>query len=306
MTQELVITRGLPASGKTTFAEAYLKADPDRRGRVNRDDLRAAMFAAPDYGPEQEKLVTSVQQHAVRQLLRAGRCVVVDDTNLRAKFARAWADMAVEEGVEFRVVDFLDVSVHECVARDAMRAAKGGRRVGVKVIMDMHQRFLASGPLPEITPSERHVAPTPELYVPDQWLPRAWIVDLDGTLAHMGDRRRPYDWDKVGLDELDENVALFIDDRRVMGDKIVLMSGREDVCRAETEAWLAKHGISYDALHMRAAGDGRKDSVVKRELFDAHVREHYQVVGALDDRDQVVQLWRSMGIPCWQVAPGAF
>jgi hypothetical protein len=85
------------------------------------------------------------------------------------------------------------------------------------------------------------------------------------------------------------------------------MSGRTDACREATEEWLRVHvGVPWEALHMRPAGDMRKDSVVKRELFDRHVRDHYDVRRVYDDRSQVVEAWRSIGLTCLQVADGDF
>lgn len=57
---------------------------------------------------------------------------------------------------------------------------------------------------------------------------------------------------------------------------------------------------------MRKSGDMRKDSIVKREMFDEHIRGRYNVNFVLDDRNQVVELWRSMGLTCLQVADGDF
>jgi hypothetical protein len=57
---------------------------------------------------------------------------------------------------------------------------------------------------------------------------------------------------------------------------------------------------------MRPENDMRKDSVVKSELFWEHVAPNYNVQFVLDDRDQVVDFWRSIGLVCWQVAPGDF
>jgi hypothetical protein len=64
--------------------------------------------------------------------------------------------------------------------------------------------------------------------------------------------------------------------------------------------------VPYDALFMRPAGDSRKDSIVKRELFDRHVAGRWAVRGVIDDRRQVVEMWRAMGLMCAQVAPGDF
>jgi hypothetical protein len=73
-----------------------------------------------------------------------------------------------------------------------------------------------------------------------------------------------------------------------------------------TEQWLAKHEVPYAGLFMRPAGDSRKDSIVKRELFDRHVAATWAVRGVIDDRKQVVEMWRAIGLMCAQVAPGDF
>lgn len=302
----LLLTRGLPASGKTTWARAWVAEDPTGRARVNRDDLRANLFGAQKLDYTGEQAVTAAQHAAVRALLTAGRSVVVDDTNLRVKYARAWVDLAAAAGAEWATVDFLDVPVEECVRRAERRFIAGGVNVPDTVIQGMHDRYLTNGPLPAVTTTAMR-APT---YEPDESLPPAWLVDIDGTLALMGERS-PYDWHRVGEDTIYTAVctvvqALSESAVNGRGIRVILLSGRDGSCREQTEEWLARHSVPYEELHMRAAGDNRKDSTVKAELFDAHVRGRFNVVGVLDDRDSVVALWRGMGLPCFQVAPGAF
>jgi alkanesulfonate monooxygenase SsuD/methylene tetrahydromethanopterin reductase-like flavin-dependent oxidoreductase (luciferase family) len=135
--------------------------------------------------------------------------------------------------------------------------------------------------------------------------PTAWIVDIDGTLARMTGRS-PFDWARVGEDEPVVAVVSAVTALARDGHRIIVMSGRDAVCRTETEQWLALHDVPYDDLHMRPEGNTEQDAVIKRRLFDEHVRHQYAIVGVLDDRDQVVALWRSLGLPCFQVAPGDF
>lgn len=144
-------------------------------------------------------------------------------------------------------------------------------------------------------------------------LPRAVLVDIDGTLALRGDDsdpnvRRFYHWNRVGEDTPNLPVVELIQLIAAAGKHhIIVMSGRDGVCRPETESWLRQHGVPYDALYMREPKDNRADSVVKAELFRAHVAGAYEVAFVLDDRDQVVKLWRDeLGLPCFQVAYGAF
>ena len=87
----------------------------------------------------------------------------------------------------------------------------------------------------------------------------------------------------------------------------VFCSGRDDGARDATVAWLDEHvGVRYADLLMRRAGDMRADSVVKLELFDENIRNEYNVLGVFDDRQSVVDMWRSLGLTCFQVAPGDF
>ncbi|MCU1472235.1 polynucleotide kinase [Amnibacterium sp.] len=143
-------------------------------------------------------------------------------------------------------------------------------------------------------------------------MPDAVLIDLDGTLAIIGDRD-PYDASTAEVDELNEQVAwvahswLFDGTTEARQDRaVVLVSGRQEKDRRPTERWLDRHGVVYDALRMRATGDPRNDAIVKRELYERHIRGRYNVVLVIDDRRRVVDMWRSLGLQCWQVAPGDF
>lgn len=287
---KLMMLKGLPASGKTTYAK---KLAEDGWTRVNKDDLRA-MLNNGKWSGKNEKYVLQVRDNIIVSSLQAGKSVVVDDTNFNPAHAERLKQLAKEHGAAFET-KFFDVEVEECIKRDLLRPVS----VGEKVIRDMYDQYLA---------------PQPEVYKYKAGVPTAILCDIDGTLAHgIGVTRKPYEWDKVGTDTLDETVAGVLRQYRptdVMDDdpqpKIILLSGRDGSCRAATEEWLDRHDIKYDVLLMREENDVRKDYIVKRELFDQHVRENYKVLFVLDDRNQVVNMWRSMGLKCLQVANGAF
>lgn len=192
MTPTLIITRGLPASGKTAWAKAWVAEDTEHRARVNRDDLRENLYGRPAPLPyHMEQAISAAQCEAVRGLLEVGRSVVVDDTHIRASYIRAWAELASDVGVDFQIDDsFVQVDAAECIRRDERRREKGERHVGEAVILDMAARLknaLAAGSAPEIAPA---------LYEPDPALATAWIVDIDGTLARCT-TRSPYDYTRV-------------------------------------------------------------------------------------------------------------
>ena len=296
---ELVITRGLPASGKTTWARGW--ASQSERVRLSRDDLRETLFAVQGVGTSQQEATISDLLHAqTRGYLNNGISVVIDATNLRLRHAREYATIAHETGANFRVEEF-DTPVDRCIERDHRRHNQGGRHVGEQVIRDMAERFRDR---PEVTPRVKATDFPIEPYKREYGLPEAVIVDIDGTLAHM-DGRSPYDWERVGEDLLDENLERVI---RALYPKfqIIVMSGRSEDCRNITATWLTDMGVQYDELRMRPSRDNRPDTIVKYELFDEHVRGRFNVTCVFDDRDVVCALWRRMGLSCYQVAPGNF
>lgn len=132
---------------------------------------------------------------------------------------------------------------------------------------------------------------------------QAIICDIDGTLAVRGDRS-PFDWKKVGEDTINPAVANVLEHYKLI--EIIILSGRDSICRPETEEWLKRYNISYNQLHMREIGDIRKDTIVKEELYKNNIKNKFEVLFVLDDRDQVVALWRSLGLACFQVNYGNF
>lgn len=136
-------------------------------------------------------------------------------------------------------------------------------------------------------------------------LPTAWIVDIDGTLAHHEGRRNPYDESRVLLDSPDPVIIPLV---QLLATQhvIIVCSGRHDTCRTDTEAWLQQHEVPYDHLFMRGAEDNRKDVIIKLEILDRDILPHFRVEGVLDDRNQVVGGWRSRDLKCLQVAEGDF
>lgn len=296
----LTITRGLPASGKTTWALDWLAGDPAGRARVSRDDLRAMMFEKPTYDWDQEQVVTEAETNLVRILLTTSRDVIVDATHLRPRYVRTWARFAAAHGALVEVVEF-PIDVDDAIARDAARA----RTVGEEVIRRMASRYTRGGHLLPVDLSQPTAGPPPDRYEPVPGAQAAVIVDIDGTLAlHNG--RDPYDLGRCGDDLPNAAVIDAVQAAARDGMTVIYCSGRENSARGATSSWLTRHVGVPGALLMRETGDRRKDSIVKRELFDTHIREHFDVRYVLDDRQQVVDMWRQLGLTVFQVAPGDF
>lgn len=302
----LTCLRGLPGSGKSTFARANL-GSLSEYVRVNRDDLRQSLFdGAGILEPWQENLITKVQRASASEALKAGKSVIVDDTNLRHKYLRAWNQFALEHGAGFNVHDVL-TPVDVCVERDSARE----RSVGERVIRDMADKFTKPCTYNGYAFTPYYCLPEVkyEPYANSSILPHIVIVDIDGTMALMGDRN-PYDWQAVSQDQPNWPVVRLVQTLLAAGNRIIFLSGRDGSCMSATSAWLLRYiPAEYDkqwTLLMREEGDNRRDDIVKREIFDAEIRDKYHVKFVLDDRNQVVRMWRALGLPVFQVADGDF
>jgi predicted kinase len=276
----VVLTKGLPGSGKSTWAKAQVARYPDRFKRVNKDDLRD-MLHDGKFSKANERSVEGARDSLIQLFVDQGFDVIVDDTNLASRHFDHISQL-VKGVAKVQVQDFTDVPIAECIKRDLLRA----RSVGEKVIRGMHNRHLVA-----VVDPPRH----------DPSLPDCIVVDLDGTLAIITDRS-PYDAAQCERDLVNAPVA----DLVAKYEHVVLCSGRQSEHREQTERWLATNNIRYDELHMRATGDARQDSIVKEELYRAHIDGRWNVLFVLDDRQQVVDTWRRLGLTCMQVAPGDF
>lgn len=285
------MTIGLPASGKSTWAREQVAKSGGNIKRVNKDDLRD-MIDAGKWGRNNEKHILETRDAIVRHYLNSGNVVIVDDTNLAPQHGEALRAIAKEFGASFEIKSFLDVPLKECIERDIKRSVS----VGERVIKQMYDNYLK---------------PAPAVYKPAVGLPNAIIVDIDGTLAHMNGRS-PYDYTQVHTDVIDEVVRGIVN---LYADhyKILIVSGRDDTCYTATMNWLRDNGVQYDELIMRDSTrlnpDGSKpaDTIIKREIFDKFIKDNYDIEFVLDDRQQVVDMWRhDLGLKVLQVAEGDF
>ncbi len=300
--RKVTILKGLPASNKTGWAKDQVAKSNGSIKRINKDDLRA-MLDSSKYSKGNESYILQLRDHIILTALDLGKSVIVDDTNFHFSHEERIRELVsgFNEGMygneplinnKVQVeVKFFDVSPEECIKRDLKRP----NSVGAKVIWDMYNKYLK--------PELEKVEPLKQ----DSSLPHAVICDLDGTLALMNGRS-PYDYDKCDTDLVNETIRNIVWQTTGLTNHLIFISGREDSCKEKTIKWLKEKvqiHRTYD-LHMRKTGDNRKDSIIKREIFDREIKDKYYVEFILDDRNQIVDMWREMGLTCLQVAEGNF
>ena len=296
---KLLMLKGLPASGKSSFAQALVE---EGWVEVNKDKIRADL--KDTWTSDLEKRVIKIRDNKIKQALSVKKNVVSSDTNLAPKHEARFRQLASEFKATFEIdASFLEVPIEECIRRDSLRKPGEGH-VGEGVIRGMFEQYLKS--TTEVPKPVVEVVPTFQPYVGDPNLPPAILCDLDGTLSLSEGIRGIFDYDKCDQDKVNQSVATTIAAMSLYGYQVVFVSGREEKAREKTLMFLAKVGAKRFPLFMRPTGDFRKDWVIKGEIFDREIRPKYNVLFCLDDRDQVVNFYRGLGLTVFQVREGNY
>jgi predicted kinase len=284
-----IVCVGISASGKTTWARNHLE-----HVLISRDDYRRKILSEKLdrelldgelwflWKWKDEDRVTAMVQADIAKCAENGKNIIIADTNLVEKYRTLMVSRLEELGYEVIIKPF-PISFEDAMIRDARRADG----VGVSVLMKQWKQW-----------NKTMMRPT---YSPSQFAPKAVMVDVDGTLATMGDRG-PFDWNKVGDDLVRQEIADMVRGYKAMGYFIVVMSGRDSVCRKETVSWLNDNNIPFSELFMREENDNRPDQIIKEELFWHKVANHYNVKLVIDDRPKVVRMWHDLGLSVAAVA----
>ena len=300
-----IITIGISASGKSTHAREWVTAGTKYLGdtkssgapiynftrtEINRDNFRKQLmiadgrfFSWAKWNWKREKEVDVLVNSAIVSASEAGKDIICSDTNLSESRRAALITKLEGLGYEVEIKEF-PITLEEAWKRDAAR--EDG--VGHSVIAEQYEKWLAY--------KGRKV------YEPKKHLPKCILVDVDGTLAHMNGKRGAFEWDKVGVDDVDEQVRMLVNlFGKVNGNHVIVLSGRDGCSQMLTERWLSANGIEYDSIFMRAANDMRKDTIVKEEIFWRDIADKYYVQFVVDDRPSVARMWRELGVKVFQV-----
>ena len=142
------------------------------------------------------------------------------------------------------------------------------------------------------------------------------IFDVDGTLFNIEHRRHfvsngNNDWDSfldpAQMEKDTPNWPVVEIARKIQQDvELVVVSARNERHREVTQKQLEACGLHPAHLFLRPDGDFRSDKEFKQEVLDSLRNNGWEPNLVFDDRNQVVEMWRANGVPCFQVAEGDF
>tara|TARA_B100000745_G_scaffold300430_1_gene254365 strand:+ start:25 stop:927 length:903 start_codon:yes stop_codon:yes gene_type:complete len=139
----------------------------------------------------------------------------------------------------------------------------------------------------------------------------AILFDIDGTLANVEHRLHHLhgvrkDWDSFFAAQTDDPVIEPIAwlAKRCFDiyreHALIIVTARPEQYRAQTQKWLEKHLIQHHMMFMRQDGDFRPDYLVKRDILENILSSGFEPFLVIDDRPEVVDMWRSYGIKTLQ------
>jgi len=134
--QTVILTKGLPGSGKSTWAKSMQAQFPGKYVRTNKDDIRA-MLHSTHRTKESEIMVAHTRNWIILEALAHGKDVIVDDTNLNPEYERTIRALVAGKA-DVIIQDFTHVPLAECLARNKSR----DRVVDEQVILHMHEHFI--------------------------------------------------------------------------------------------------------------------------------------------------------------------
>lgn len=275
--------KGLPASGKSTKAYEILKLDGSAV-RLNKDLLRT-MLHFDKWTGKNEEMTTHAEEILALAFTAKKKNVIIDDTNLNPKVLGRWKALGLEWG-KVEIVDLTDVPLLECIRRDSDR---GEKSVGKDVIINMARKA--------------------GLYKRER---KEIICDIDGTLCDISERlhlikgNEKKDWDAFFAEIPNDKPRFDIIERVRELSKdftIVLVTGRPERFKKETQKWLGRYGVPYETLIMRKDRDTRADDIIKQEILDAYF-DKAMIEMVIDDRPRVIRMWQANGLKVEDVGKG--
>ena len=302
--KKIILTRGIPGSGKSTWAKDWVAEDPEHRIRLNWDDMRNML--GPYWVPSRERINKDMLWNAINT---AAYCttpydIVIDNMNLNPKgwkevedWINTYNESSHAVGINAQyVLEFKDffTPVEECIRRDAKRP----NPIGEKTIRDIWRRYRH---FIQTTAVENMVAKSR----PATGKPRCVVIDMDSTMC-FNLTKRPWYGEGAAegmLNDIPNTGVVDIVKALQNTYPIIVATGRDTSQAGVTIEWLSKQGITPTASFFRTQGDCRKGVEIKRGQIELILKD-YDIVAIFEDCEPIVQMYRDMGLTVLQPNKG--
>lgn len=294
MDNKIILLQGCPANGKSTRAKEIYLSDPKKYVIISKDALREARG---DYWvPEQEKYIYQIEEAEARIALKNGLTPIIDSTNLNPSDIEKWEKIAKEFEVELEK-ELIYVPLKIALERDSKRE----RRVTEKVIKAFYWKYFEKEYREEMYTDKTFMLKQ------NEDLPKAIIVDLDGTVA-MHNGRGPFEWERIYTDVCDFRMKNIIESFEKSGVTVIFLTGRNktEVAYKQTTEWLMNNFKFKFGLIMRDEKDFRSSDISKKDLYEKYIKDKYNVLCTFEDCIKCTKMWRELGLLCCAVADNEY
>ena len=126
---KLILTRGIPGSGKTYWSNKWKEEDPEHREVIHVDELKHSY---------QGKFTNEIKKQILEELLNKNVDIVVDDLHLYDTTKTFYLEVLTNyPNYELEIKDFSDVSLEQCLENNKQKENPGPEFA----IRDMYNRY---------------------------------------------------------------------------------------------------------------------------------------------------------------------
>lgn len=327
----LIISHGLPASGKSEWAQDMAVRYPDRVVHINHNIIRLRRFGT-DYKEtgffkKHELEINQIKDTLMENAWKEGKTVIVSDSNLKETELPALANKARERGLSFGQ-KYFELPLEESLNRNHLRLSRGGFHLSERNIINMARDAVGKdGRLKEFRIGPKMAFAYDRAGNDDERFVTEWNAkqqekypirskllanfDMDGTLAdtriisnlHLSQDLRNFDAFHKASEFVPPNEAVLRDMFRAYeaGLTISVTTARLEAYSGETTRWLENNNAPVSILKHRHEGDKRPDHDAKVDMIAEFRRDGFEVAHAWDDNPSAIAAFKESNVRLTEV-----
>lgn len=322
----LIISHGLPAAGKSEWAQDMAVRYPDRVVHVNHNIIRLRRFGTDykesGYFKKHELEINQIKDTLMEDAWKAGKTVILSDPNLKETELPSIVNKARERGISFGQ-KYFELSLEESLRRNHWRLSHGGFHLSERNIINMARDAIGrDGRLKEFRIGEKMAFAYDRAGTDDERFVNAWNAkqqekypikskllanfDMDGTLADtrtisnqfLAQNLRDFHGFHKASEFVPPNEAVLRDMFRAheAGLTISVTTARLEAYSGETTRWLENNNAPVSILKHRHEGDKRPDHDAKVDMIAEFRRDGFEIAHAWDDNPSAIAAFKESNV----------